>query len=410
MERADNLTAVREDRPPGTKQALMDARTGRDFAAVEQLGNEILEKREDIRVRLGLARLLGELGRTKHALDHWTRLRDQGAHSFEAVYHIAKTAIEEGIPQEVAVMNTCSGGSASLRRNLSEVLREDKDSGDCDEIRHIALCGTSYCGSTLLDRMLGSLPGVRSIGESHWLIKAHYEHGYDLADFASETTPKLVACSECGVGCRVLSARFRRQLAANHNKWYFRIARALGTRTLVSADKNVPKLLDNDPLLRLDALVVFKSPAQAWASTLDKLPRDKEPDFYASECIKYMKIWSESYKSLLDQFSPSGKVVFLNFDVFAEKPKILFEQLCGALSLPFDPSASQRVTPGHAIGGNSKALARLRMNDYRVDILPLPTPTIPVEQIRLVESHDAATHIYSRLMSAFASTMAGSPS
>jgi hypothetical protein len=258
--------------------------------------------------------------------------------------------------------------------------------------------------------MLGGVPGVSSIGESHWLIKAHYEQGYDLADFASETMPALVPCSVCGVGCRVLSEHFRRRLAANHTKWYFRIARAMGTRTLISADKNVPKLVDNDPLLRLDALVVFKSPAQAWASTLDKLPRDKEPDFYASECIRYMEIWSKSYKSILDQFSPVGKVVFLNFDAFAEKPRVLFEQLCKALSLPFDPSALQRVAPGHAIGGNARTLARLRMNDYRVDIFPLPTPDIPVEQIRLIESHDAALHIYSRLMSAFTSTMAGLPS
>ena len=59
-----------------------------------------------------------------------------------------------------------------------------------------------------------------------------------------------------------------------------KIAGRLETSILISADKNPPKLVDNDPLLRFSALAMFKSPMQAWASQLAKLAKGQNADFY----------------------------------------------------------------------------------------------------------------------------------
>ena len=80
-------------------------------------------------------------------------------------------------------------------------------------------------------------------------------------------------------------------LVADPSRWYFKIAKQLGTSILISADKNTTKLIDNDPLLRFAALVLFKSPLQAWASQMAKLPKEREGGYYAAELTKYMEVW-----------------------------------------------------------------------------------------------------------------------
>ena len=36
--------------------------------------------------------------------------------------------------------------------------------------RHIEIGGISFCGSTVFNLILGSLPNVTAVGESHWLV------------------------------------------------------------------------------------------------------------------------------------------------------------------------------------------------------------------------------------------------
>ena len=64
----------------------------------------------------------------------------------------------------------------------------------------------------------------------------------------------------------MLDREFRMGLLADPSDWYQKIAARLGTRVLVSADKNYRKLETLDPELRLDAVVLYKDPLLATAA------------------------------------------------------------------------------------------------------------------------------------------------
>jgi hypothetical protein len=268
-------------------------------------------------------------------------------------------------------------------------------------IRHVAIAGVSYCGSTLFDRLLGGLPGVRSIGESHWLIKTYENRVAAPIDFADPTRIRMLSCTVCGPRCKVLTLDFRTRLGADRSNWYFRIAQQLGTELIVSADKNPSKLIENDPLLRMDLLVLFKSPVQAWASQLDKLPKNMAPDFYLQELEKYIPQWCRAYEAFLHQFRPTGKSVFLSFDDFVRQPRKVLQSVCAALDLPFDPGVLAHTVPGHAIGGNGRAMARLRDNDYAVNILPLDEPKLAIEQEAILAADTRMKAVHEQLMARF---------
>jgi hypothetical protein len=81
--------------------------------------------------------------------------------------------------------------------------------------------------------------------------------------FCEGTTGGPVPLQLCGPTCEVLSLDFRMDLAANRTGWYQKIADRAETDVLIAADKNSPKIVENDPLLRFEALILFKSPLQA---------------------------------------------------------------------------------------------------------------------------------------------------
>lgn len=381
---------------------LMHARGVADFAAVERLSAQVLQDApDDESVRRGLARTLVQLGRAGEALVQWRALLAQDANDFEAAFHVADAERQAGKPVDAAVA-AAAPQSGPFRANLAAVLDEPvAERHPPADIRHVAICGVSFCGSTFMDRLLGGLPGVRSIGESHWLTKARYGHKhYDLIDFSAAERLPMAYCSVCGPSCEYLSYEFRRDLAADHTDWYQRIAHRLGTKLLISADKNLPKLIDNDPLLRFDALVMFKSPKQAWLSQLTKLPADKDADYYTAECERYALKWARAYQTFIDHLKPRGKVVFFCFDAFPQSPRQSVEALCRALDLPFDEAVLRETRPGHAIGGNKGAMSSLRTHDYRVNVSPLPALDFPAGQHAIIEKHAEMQGVYAEMKSA----------
>lgn len=380
----------------------MQARMTRDFAAVEHIGATILQSGKDNAfVRRALARQFDELQQHDEARRHWLALRDQFPADFEAAFHVARDFLREGATLQSALAAAAPNGSAAFLRNLGEVLEEpDEDAPPDSGIRHIAICGVSYCGSTLIDRLLGGLPNVASIGESHWLTKGRSGSGYGPLDFSSDSPPGFVRCSVCGQNCEVLTAGFRRHLAADRTNWYFRIARRLGTGILVSADKNPPKLCDQDPLLRLDGLVVFKSLAQAWMSELTKRPSGKDEEYYRTECERYIAAWIQTYATFIEHFSPQGKVAVLSFEEFTRDPKEVLRAACRSLSLEFDEQILKATRPGHAIGGNGRALGRLREAGYAPDISELEPCDLPQSHLRLIEESAEAKRIFDLLEAA----------
>jgi len=377
----------------------MNARTERDLQAAEWLGIRLLERDpDDEAIRRFTARLLESLGRGADAAEHWLALRDRDADDFEAAFHVAKVAANRGLAPEGAAAEAAPHANPTFRSAIAETLSVPEPDVASD-FKHIAITGVAYCGSTLLDRMLGGLPDVKSTGESHWITKVRRDDRYcDMSLSAPLESARFVPCTGCGARCEVLTPEFRRSLAADNTNWYRKIAARLGTRILVSADKNLPKLSDKDPLLDLSALVVFKSPEQAWRSRLEKLPADRDDGYYAEECRTYVEVWTRAYQACVDHFRPQGRAAFLNFDAFSHRPDALLRGVCAALELPYDAEVLRRTVPGHAIGGNGRAMRRLRDNDYSVDLSPLPDPDLPPAHNEIIASHAGAQQIWRRMM------------
>ncbi len=391
------------ERVPVRKQ-LVRARMQRDFATAERLSDELLRKQpESADIRRSLARMLDHLGRSAEARHHWRRLHEQDGHDFEAAFHVANSLMDDGATADAALDGATARRPAQFRDNLRAALETNRNRGAADtSAHHVVICGVSFSGSTLMDRILGGLPGVRSIGESHWLTKARFETGYDLIDFDNLTAHPMPNCSVCNAKCEVLTVDFRRSLAADYTDWYFRISERLQAGTLISADKNPPKLIDHDPLLRFDALVMFKSPIQAWISHREKLAAGQDDASHLRHCRTYMDTWTQAYDTLLNHFRPAGKMVYLSFDRFVEEPATHLEALCGALNLPYDPAVLEATRPGHAIGGNARAMARIRASDYRIEISALPNPDLPPAELELIAADERVAAIHAGLLAAHA--------
>lgn len=395
--RDDNIMAVARRAP--SRVHWMNARTERDFAAAEKIAHEVLQLRpDDEAIRRATARTMHAGQRHDEALPLWRTLAQADPTDFESAYHVARAAMAAGRSAKDAAADAAAAATPAFRDNLVAALGATLPIAGSG-FRHLAICGVSYCGSTLLDRVLGGLPGVKSIGESHWIVKERGPEGYRNIDFSRPIAEsQVVPCTVCGRDCETLSLAFRLGLAADHTDWYRKIAARLGTDILVSADKNAPKLVDNDPLLNLSALVVFKSPEQAWRSKLNKLPADRDADYYEAECQTYIPVWTRSYRTYLDRFNPAGTVGYLNFDAFALCPAPLLRAVCDTFGLPFDESVLTRTEPGHAIGGNTGSMARLRALDYGVKIAALPDADLDPAHTALIADDKAMQDTWAELM------------
>ena len=289
-------------------------------------------------------------------------------------------AMAAGMTPAEALKATPLGAAERHRNAIMSALSEFNIAETPPEIRHIAISGISFCGSTVLDMLLEGLPGVASIGESIWLTR-----GWEVAFPFGETSAKGVQdCNICGSNCAYLTPNFRTALGLNPVDWYYRIANRLKTKILVSSDKNLPKIVLNEPQLRLTGLAVFKSPKQAWASNYAKVLNTPEATF--DGMVKFMDVWKSAYSEILHDYKPKGGKVFVNFDRFAEAPESMFRSLVRALDLEYDPIALVSPSTGHSLGGNSNAINRVHKAGHRVSIYKLPDPIIPADHAMWIDA------------------------
>ncbi len=360
-------------------------RLQRLFPEAERLFQEKLKRRPRAALARAYARLLVELERPEDAHPLWLDLAQAKPADFEACFQVAQWKVTKGASPLDAVAEIAPTASDLFKSRLIRVLTEPVIKRRPNlNVRHLAICGASYCGSTLLDRLLGSLSGVASVGESHWLTAARGTTGAEI-DFGAAKPPSLLECTSCGSACPVLTLDFRMDLSANRKTWYQKIAERLQTAVLVSSDKNWAKIIDHDPLLRLDALVLFKSPLHAWRSKRAKLPTDKSGDFYEEQLRSYIRAWCRAYTVYFGAIRPTGAIEFVWFDEFAARPENSFEVLCERLGLRYEAGVLQRLRPGHTIGGNTGTTARITARNFKVEIQALPEPDLPNNEHEILE-------------------------
>lgn len=357
--------------------------------AVERGGRHRFPSSGDVALRL--ARLATEMDAPAVALEAWRA-------AFEA-------ADDPAAAHECAAGIARQTGSAGFLADrfpelipLIEGALDRAAPPDMAGVRHVAICGVSYCGSTMMDRVLGSLPGVLSIGESHWLAE---NRDFQTRGSRLEPIPwwrddpgRIVNCWICGRGCPVLTRDFRAALSAFRDRWYFRIAGQLDTRTLISADKNLAKYVRLDPLLRFDALVLAKTPAQAWRSHRDNIGIAE--DRFETEIPRYLDRWSREYDDFL-RLRNRGRRHVCILDDFAADPAGGLAALCGALDLPFAESALVDIRLSHAIGGNGRSARELRESQGDFRIRPLDPPALSDRERRLIDAHAPAAETMTRL-------------
>jgi hypothetical protein len=287
--------------------------------------------------------------------------------------------MERGLSPAAALAATPLGSVARHRGAIAAALAEFDLRRAPAPARHIAICGVAFCGSTLLDILLEGLRGVASIGESDWLTRGLSEAGVFVPVNPSRPHAHATApCNQCGPDCAVVTPAFRTAMALDPGGWYFRIAERLGSAIVVSADKNLPKIIVKDPLLRLKALVAFKSPASAWSSTYARRAPDEPPGEAFEAMLAYLVQWRRAYGEMLHDFAPRDGKHFLDFEAFCAGPAAAFQALAERLGLSWDDAALEHLAPGHSIGGNPGTRTSIRRAGGRLKVRrPAPPPCRP---------------------------------
>ena len=343
------------------------------------------------------ARLLCGVGRRSEAEFLFEPLSQTEDHAMFVAGQRLIERLEAGLSPAHALQETPLGLAETHREAIAAAMAEFDIARPPAASRHIAICGVSFCGSTLMDLLLEGLPGVASIGESVWLTLNWVGGGPGPRNFSEPRGKGVQQCNYCGHECEFLTPHFRTALGLNPIDWYPRIAEQLRTKVLVSADKNLPKIVLYEPLLRLEALIVFKSPKQAWASNYTKMAKDLGDQAYFDALVKYMTVWKEAYSDLTHNFKPQGRKVFLDFDRFADAPEDGFRSLARRLDLEYDPTALTSPSPGHSLGGNSNALRKVKTAGHRPDVRPLGEPAIPADHAAWIDSQEHLTALHAAM-------------
>lgn len=287
---------------------------------------------------------------------------EQAAGNVGLMYRLAKSALSKediGTAQEIVGEMKRSWPDADVTRTVVPLLEnmqselDRKSEGVTDPASIVAIVGISFCGSTFLSSLLGSLEDCFSVGESHRLTKYGETDGSESRqdfDFENGDLKLLQPCDHCGTECSVFSFAFRRELFADPTNRYSKLLGKSGCRTLITSDKyNVNTI---DPLQRFNSITLFKKPENAFESFYKRglmLPmRSLEEDILA-----FIKIYKREYYRFLNEFRPKGQKIFLNWEVFSNRPGECLEIICGHFGLKYDPNVlSVRRADQHTFGGN----------------------------------------------------------
>jgi hypothetical protein len=244
--------------------------------------------------------------------------------------------------------------------------------------RHIAIIGMSFCGSTVLSYVLGSLPNVKTIGESHWLVD-------------KTTDGKLLGCVKCGPACSVINDDLRSRLTSVEAQWYRDIATALNSKVLVSSDKNLDTLLQLDPTGNFEPLVLFKRPdnhARSYARVIESRGDQPPLKWYATA-------WAKHYAVALNLTSAR----YLLIDDFVNYPEAVLERLAAWLETTADSSALRYWEfEHHAIGGNFNPYVRKTQKPDELEIRAREWPSKLDADIEGALAESTAWQVYGRLL------------
>ena len=218
--------------------------------------------------------------------------------------------------------------------------------------KHIEIGGTSYSGSTTLNLILGSLPGVIAIGESHWLVDMHeklrLKHQLQkktIFESSDEEYDKaFYQCRLCNNNCTHYTREFRQKLkSGSHTTWHKELAQQFKSDIIVTSDKHPDIIRRLDNSLSNATVVLFKHPYNAWLSYQKRNP----------SLSYFIHEYTYAYQRFLYDYVNKGPLIFLQWERFVDTPEEYLKILCNKLEIPFDQNAlNYWQKKHHYIGGN----------------------------------------------------------
>ena len=308
---------------------------------------------------------------------------------------------------ELALSHLDAYERAAPATDHTRYVRRLAESLAAHQLRHVAIAGMSYVGSTLLGTLLGSLPGCAHAGETQELIHRRNPQAYEfpIIDFAHDPDEAIPHCRICGAQCPVFTREFRAELVRDPADWYFRIGRRLGARTVISSDKFLSEYLAKDPLFRFDLIVLYK-PLESWAWSFRREEARKAANGAptsptAGDLERTLDQWAANYYGFLKDLRPQGRRLVIDWERFAERPREHFDLLVTKLGLAGDLGVFDQVRASHYVGGNDGIVPVLR--EGRVSFRPSRAGALSREDEVTVRGHRAAQSVLRLLESCYRS-------
>ena len=213
--------------------------------------------------------------------------------------------------------------------------------------RVICIVGISFCGSTLLSRLLATLDDVAAAGELHWMYDAPAVGGVETR--AGWKVKRQCVC--CGADCSVFTRKFVLELPPRR-MLYQCVAERLGVGTLVVSDKMPGTYEVYCEAGSADGIVMFKRPEAAVLSMMvnERSGVREAVNMYAN-AYEHMSRWAEKF---------FATALFVSYEDVAIDPFGMVSKLKRELGIPGHPPGASAFADGdyHAFGGNPKAHSR----------------------------------------------------
>lgn len=260
----------------------------------------------------------------------------------------------------------------------------------------IGIAGPSFCISTILGYIMGGLPDVQFIGETHW-----------LRENTNSWRDRCCICKdrECHIFTPELLKRLSSAVSCSHNEsnWFQIIGQAANAKTIVSSDKATDyyEELGNPDY----AIVPYRDPC-AWVSgwAVRKLRnlgviglRELYPRLSDQEIENGIATLIEQYGRVLDWIR-AYKLAYLTVDMhsFINSPKWTLKQICDALNLEYDGNAIYFWKKAHhSIGGNADIV--FERTPKRLEINISWKRILTVQQMEFIQHHQGLHGIYEEL-------------
>lgn len=364
------------------------------------------ENTSALRRSAGLAQLEG---RMEEAEGLWRRLNELRPERPDACLQLARLRLRAGCADEALHFAERAAALAPPGRpheiaHRARSLRDHLAQPSAPMVaRHVAICGMSFCGSTLLGFLLGSLPAVTNVGESHNLVFSRHGMHPGAAGGSGPDLAGMAPCALCGEQpCPLWTPAFRHNLAEEPVGWYAKLAAQAGTPFLLSSDKSHAKLSGLDPFGRHDVIVLFKSPSVAWASARRRPRPPKEPS-------RYMTRWEREYSRLIHDLPIEGRRVVLHFDAFRRDPVAHLRRLAELLEIPIPMGHDLlAIEPEqHVVGGNKYTHEGLQAEGGELAISVRDAHGLPADEAEAIAERESQSVVFHELREAHAASFDG---